>query len=129
MEYSPEEVKVSDPAYIVRKRLGQALEDTDTREEKIENLDQTGSDVDNSVVTNIRSDYEQEMGDVLSDMGGGTGGVGGPQMENPVQRFKQQDNSDLSDEEAKEKMRKFMRVSSLQIAYRGYPVFKSIVMN
>lgn len=127
MEYSPEEVNVSDPAYIVRKRLGQALEDTDIREEEIENLDRDGSEVDNSVVTNIRSDYEQEMGDVLSDMGGG--GIGGPQMENPVQRFKQQDNSDLSDEEAKEKMRKFMRVSSLQIAYRGYPVFKSIVMN
>lgn len=124
MNHFEKEVNVSDPVYIVRKRLGKALDGTESRENQIESMEVIGAEVDNNVITNIRSDYEREVGDVLSDMGGGP-----QQMQNPVQHFKEQDNSDLSDEEARDKMQKFMRVSSLQIAYRGYPVFKSIVMN
>jgi len=128
MEHSPEEISVSDPVYIVRKRLGEQLDGDADREQQIQDMAAIGGEVDHNVATNIRSDYEQEIGDVLSDMGGGPMG-GGMEMENPVENFKQQSDEEMSDEEARERMKKFMRVSSLQIAYRGYTVFKSIVMN
>lgn len=128
MENSPEEINVSDPVYIVRKRLGEQLDGDADREQQIQDMAAIGGEVDHNVATNIRSDYEQEIGDFLSDMGGGPMG-GKMEMDNPVEKFKQQSEEEMSDEEARERMQKFMRVSSLQIAYRGYTVFKSIVMN
>ena len=128
MEYSPDEVNVSDPVYVVRKRLGDALADTDSREEQIENMDSFGKQIDEEVYNSIVTDYEQEVGDVLSDFDGGgmLGDMGGPA---PMGAEGFEDEEDMSEEEEQRRMKKFMRVSSLQIAYQAYPVFKSIVVN
>lgn len=112
MKYSSDDVNVSDPVYVVRKRLGEQSDEGVADEQ-----------VDDAVVSGIRTDYEQEMGDVLSDMNGGE------IMGDPMEQFEARSDMDMSDAEQKERMKKFMRVSSLQIAYQAYPVFKSIVMN
>lgn len=127
MEYSSDDVKVSDPVYVVRKRLAQELEGSDTREEDIERTGEMDAKFDNTIISEIRNDYQSEMSDAISGMEGGMGGMmGGPmQMQQPGEG----EEDDLSDEEAQERMQQFMRLSSLQLAYQGYPVFKSIVMN
>lgn len=128
MNYSAEEVDVSDPAYVVRKRLGDALENTDSRKEAIDVLEDSGKEIDEDVYNSIITDYEQEVGDVLGDSDAGSflGKSIGKQDTGP-RSFKS--DGDMSEEEQKRKMKKFMRLSSLQIAYQAYPVFKSIVVN
>lgn len=121
------EVSVHDPVYIVRRRLGQRLDQGDTREDSIENMEAAGSGIDDSVAQKIREDYQREIEDVLSDMDGQGGGIGGP-MTDPLDKLdREQQQSDGKDSD--EKMQQFMRVSSLQLAYQAYPVFKSIVVN
>lgn len=108
------EVTVNDPVYVVRRRLGKMLSGADTREEEIENMEAFGKEIDEDVSTAIREDYREEIEDSLSDMedniGIGDQVIGG------------QNNN-------KNKIDKYMRVSSLQMAFKAYPVFKSIVVN
>lgn len=108
------EVTVNDPVYVVRRRLGKMLSGADSREEEIENMGAFGKEIDEDVSTAIREDYREEIEDSLSDMedniGIGDQVIGG------------QNNN-------KNKIDKYMRVSSLQMAFKAYPVFKSIVVN
>ena len=129
-DFPNRDISVTSPAYVVRKRLGNALNGSDNREEEIDTMEKSGEQIDNNLRSGIAADYEQEIGDVLSDFDGGgmLGGMGGASPMDPQQQ-QGFDDDDMSDEEQKERMRKFMRVSSLQIAYQAYPVFKSIVVN
>jgi len=112
------EVQVHDPAYIVRRRLGKNLHSPgDDRKEKIAEVEQYGSNVDENVMEDIITDYQQELGDSMRGLqGGGMPGKAGMM-------------GDMDEEEINEKIQKVMRVSSLKLAYQNYPVFKSIVVN
>lgn len=136
MKYESSDVSVIDPVWVVRKRLGNALGDSETREEAIENMEAFGAEIDNNILNSIRNDFQKGMKDVRSDMdnGGGMAG-GGPMMQDPIEQFQEEQrdggpgDDGLSEEEAEERLKKFMRVGSLQVAYRAYDVFKSIAMN
>jgi hypothetical protein len=117
------EVSVHDPVYIVRRRLGQRLDQNGSREDSIENMGAVGSEIDNSVAQKIHEDYQREIEDVLSDMDGQPGLGGASPMTGGLGEKEQQEP------QSDEKMQKFMRVSSLQLAFEAYPVFKSIVVN
>lgn len=124
MEYSSNDVKVSDPVYVIRKRLGNELEDADNREEAIDGASEMDTRFDTNMIDEIRSDYEDEMSDTVSGLDSmmGDGPMGGGGMQ-------EMGGEDMSEQERNKRMQKFMRLSSLQLAYQGYPVFKSIVMN
>jgi nanoRNase/pAp phosphatase (c-di-AMP/oligoRNAs hydrolase) len=123
-----QEVEVHDPVYVVRSRLGDELDSTSTREEEIENMEVFGGEVDQEVKRTIRSDYEDEIGDVMSGLGGGIMGGGDP-MAGGSSPLDDLQGDDLSEEEQRQKIQDIMRISSLKLAYNGYPVFKSIVVN
>lgn len=125
---SDQEVEVHDPVYVVRSRLGDELASAETRKEEIENMEVLGGDVDEEVKRTIRSDYEDEIGDVMSGMQGG-GIMGDPMGGGPLDDLQGGGDDDLSEEEQRERIQDIMRISSLKLAYNGYPVFKSIVVN
>lgn len=116
-------VSVNDPMYVVRRRLGQHLENTENRQQTADVLEHTGGEMDAQIKNSIRSDYEEEIGDASSDIGGppqGAPSIGGG-MSTPEENMDQ--------EEIERRIQKFMRVSSLQVAYQAYPVAKHVVMN
>lgn len=115
------EVTVNDPVYVVRRRLGKKLNRTDNRQQEIENMANVGAEVDSSVSAEIREDYQNEVDDVLSDMQGGMG-IDGMSVIEKIE-------NENSGEDKDEKIERYMRVSSLQLAFQAYPVFKSIVVN
>jgi hypothetical protein len=118
------EVQVHDPAYIVRRRLGKNLHSPgDDRKEKIAEVEQYGSNVDENVMEDIITDYQQELGDSMRGLQGG----GMPGKAGMMGDMREED--DMDEEEINEKIQKVMRVSSLKLAYQNYPVFKSIVVN
>jgi hypothetical protein len=123
-----QEVEVHDPIYVVRSRLGTKLDGGESREDQIEDMGSRGKQVDQETVSEIRRDYEKEVGDVLSDLNDPTdfgGAMGKPQ--NPLDKMKPDES--MSEEEANERIRDMLKVSSLKIAYQGYSVFKSIALN
>lgn len=127
--YESDDVSVIDPGYIVRKRLGDALGESETREQEIENMAAFGAEIDNNVMSSIRSDFEKKINEVRSNMNGGNE-FGPPTVDGPMEGFHQQGGEDdLSEEEAEERMKNYMRAGSLKTAYIAYPVFKSVVMN
>jgi len=117
------EVTVNDPVYIVRRRLGQKLNRSGSREEEIRNMANVGAQVDNSVSAEIREDYQSEVEDALSDMQGDMG-LDGMSVIDKIENAEQD-----PEEDKQEKIEKYMRVSSLQLAFQAYPVFKSMVVN
>lgn len=119
-----QEVEVHDPVYVVRSRLGDELASSETREEEIENMEVLGGEVDQQVKKTIRSDYKDEIGDAMTGMGGGIMGdpMGGTSLEDLQ-------GDDMSEEEQRQRIQDIMRISSLKLAYNGYSVFKSIVVN
>jgi len=117
------EVTVNDPVYIVRRRLGQKLNRSGSREEEIQNMANVGAQVDSSVSAEIREDYQSEVEDALSDMQGDMG-LDGMSVIDKIENAEQD-----PEEDKQEKIEKYMRVSSLQLAFQAYPVFKSMVVN
>lgn len=108
------EVTVNDPVYVVRRRLGKMLSGADSREEEIQNMGAFGKEIDRDVSKAIREDYQKEIEDTLSGMEDSIG-------------ISDQMVGDQSNN--RDKIDKYMRVSSLQMAFKAYPVFKSIVLN
>jgi len=108
-----DKVSVNDPMYVVRRRLGKELERTENRNQTASVLEHIGQEMDMRIMEEIRADYEEEMSGMTPQMPG----------------MQELEEEDISSEEAKRQVQKFMRVSSLQAAYRAYPVAKSIVMN
>ena len=121
------EVSVHDPVYIVRKRLGKRFDQSNSREDVINRMEMEGEKIDNSVLQKIYEDYQREIEDVLSDMDGHPGMEGGPPMMGQMDEMEQK--GEEKGPQSNERMQKFMRVSSLQLASEAYPVFKSIVVN
>lgn len=109
------EVTVNDPVYVVRRRLGKMLSGADSRQEEIQNMEAVGAKIDKNISEEIREDYQKEVEDALSDMEDDIG-IEGQMIGRP-------------DENKQSKIDKYMRVSSLQMAFKAYPVFKSIVVN
>ena len=120
------EVSVHDPVYIVRRRLGKRLDQSGSRQDSIDNMEADGGDIDDAVVRKIYEDYQKEIKDVLSDMDGQPGMGGGPPMMGQMDEASREEDDERHSDE---KMQRFMRVSSLQLASEAYEVFKSIVVN
>lgn len=119
------EISISDPMYVVRRRLGEELDKTENRDQTADVLEHVGSEMDKRIMEDIRSTYEEEMNDMTSGgppMGGGPMGAGGPMGG-------MMDGDDIDPEEAKEQVQKFMRLTALEAAYRSYPIAKCVVMN
>lgn len=124
--YIMDNVRIDDPMYEVRSRLGNRLGDLD-REETMEKISTDADRIDDEVVADIIKDCREatrEMKELISDQDE-DGGMN--PMANPMNNYFSP--QEPIDEEAEERLKKFFRISSLQVAYDGYFAFKSIVMN
>ena len=123
-----DDVQIDDPMYEVRSRLGSRFGDLD-REETMEKIESDSHRIDDEIVAEILRDCRKatrEMKEMISDQNDEDSRMD-PMQPNPQERYFEP--QEPMDEETEKRLKKFFKISSLQVAYDGYFSFKSIVMN